>query len=156
MGNEPNSAEEISAVKECLSLNESVSKGLDDLENKSNILKRRIKTQLDKCSSDYQKEWDNIHQQEIQIHDLKREIDNIKQKNTKLLFDKELSDEKIKQYELETKQGIEQYDEIEDERKRCVPKLKQHISLLAAATRIKWDFNQEHLLEGEVDIRSKR
>jgi hypothetical protein len=53
-------------------------------------------------------------------------------------------------HQEEASQEIESIDQVEEERKRQVPRLKTQISLFASTTGIKWDFSQEDLLSGSV------
>jgi len=154
--NEFSSSQEIQSIKEWFSLKNKVLDEKDDLENQYKFIKERIQIQLDKCSAYRQKDWENLHNKEKHLKDLKCEVQSIHQKNMIILDKKKKSNERIKKYELEALEVFEKIDEVEAEKKRSVPRLKQQISLLAAATRIKWDFEHFDLLVGEVDVLSKQ
>ena len=57
---------------------------------------------------------------------------------------------KIEQHQEEASQEIESIDEVEEERKRQVPRLKTQLSLYASTTGIKWDFSDTTTLSGSV------
>ncbi|KAL3941214.1 MAG: hypothetical protein SGBAC_004389 [Bacillariaceae sp.] len=58
----------------------------------------------------------------------------------------------IAKYLEEASDEIDSIDQVEEEQKRLVPRLKTQISLYASTTGIKWDFAQDEILSGQVSI----
>jgi chromosome segregation ATPase len=56
----------------------------------------------------------------------------------------------ITRYQQEADEEMGAIDSVEENAKKSVPRLQYLISLYASCTGIKWDFDQERLLEGEV------
>jgi predicted RNase H-like nuclease (RuvC/YqgF family) len=76
-------------------------------------------------------------------HSLNQNVQNLEQRQLQL-------QRKIALHQEEASQEIESIDQVEEERKRQVPRLKTQISLFASTTGIKWDFSQGDLLSGSV------
>jgi DNA polymerase III alpha subunit len=60
------------------------------------------------------------------------------------------SQKQIAIYQEEASQGLDMVSDIEQEKKRQVPRLKATISLYATTTGIKWDFSDPDILSGQV------
>lgn len=60
------------------------------------------------------------------------------------------SQQKIALYQEEASQELDVISDLEEEKKRQVPRLKASISLYAVTTGIKWDFEDPDILSGQV------
>jgi chromosome segregation ATPase len=96
------------------------------------------------------------HESRVLI-DMANRIESITGERTSLIQDMEKLDKQqidlqrnISKYQEEASQEIESIDQVEEEQKRQVPRLKTQISLYASTTGIKWDFSQDHILSGQV------
>lgn len=76
-------------------------------------------------------------------HDLLREIDDLDERQR-------ISQGMIAMYQEEASEELDIINEVEEEKKRQVPRLKTTISLYASTTGIKWDFAHPELLSGQV------
>lgn len=63
---------------------------------------------------------------------------------------------KIAMYQDEASQELDLINDVEEEKKRQVPRLKTTISLYASTTGIKWDFAHPELLSGQVVSPNRR
>ncbi|KAG7366500.1 hypothetical protein IV203_029170 [Nitzschia inconspicua] len=66
------------------------------------------------------------------------------------------SQQRIALYQEEASQELDVVSDLEEEKKRQVPRLKASISLYAVTTGIKWDFENPDILSGQVDIPSHK
>ena len=96
------------------------------------------------------------HESDV-LSSLSSRLDDMKKKRQSLTSDMEDLDSmqvnlqrRISLYQEEASQEIESIDQVEEERKRQVPRLKSQISLYAATTLIKWDYACQHVLSGQV------
>jgi hypothetical protein len=76
-------------------------------------------------------------------HDLLDEIDTLDDRQR-------VAQAKIAMYQDEASQELDMINDVEEEKKRQVPRLKTTISLYASTTGIKWDFAHPELLSGQV------
>lgn len=114
----------------------------------------RIKSQLEK---EIQQAKDACQQESNVLSDLANQMDSMRQKRQSLLQEMEKLDRrqmalqsKISMHQEEAAQEIESIDNVEEERKRQVPRLKAQLSLYASTTGIKWDYSNEELLSGSI------
>lgn len=121
---------------------------------KSNKMKENIQNLINKSTSCYEKELDEMKQNEIHIETLRKEVKGMKEQNSTLDAEKETSLEMTEKFRAEASQEIEKIDNIETDRMKEVPRLKHQISLYATTTGIKWDFTRVNLHAGEVSIPS--
>lgn len=128
----------------------------ESLMEEANRIKCQLERQLQSAK--------NACQQESSVlRDLANRMDSMHQKRKSLLQDMEQLDQrqvelqrKISMHQEEASQEIESIDQVEEERKRQVPRLKTQISLYASTTGIKWDFAQDDILSGSVVRRIRR
>ena len=121
---------------------------------KSIQIKESIQDLINKSTSCYQNEFDELKQHENHIETLQKEIDGMKKQNKTLDAEKETSVQMTEKYRAEASQEIEKIDNIETDRMKEVPRLKHQISLYATTTGIKWDFTRVNHHAGEVSIPS--
>lgn len=119
-------------------------------------IKLQLERELDSAKSACQ------HESSV-LRELANEMESMGQKRKSLLESMEKLDQrqvdlkqKIAQHQQEASQEIESIDQVEEERKRQVPRLKTQISLYASTTGIKWDFTQNDILSGSVVSRTIR
>jgi chromosome segregation ATPase len=96
------------------------------------------------------------HESQV-LMDMGNKIERMKQERKNLLQNMEKLDQKqiilqknISKHQDEASQEIESIDQVEEEQKRQVPRLKTQISLYASTTGIKWDFANDEILSGHV------
>jgi ABC-type transporter Mla subunit MlaD len=96
------------------------------------------------------------HESDV-LSNLSSRLDSMKKKRESLICEMEDLDSmqlnlqrRIALHQEEASQEIESIDQVEEERKRQVPRLKTQISLYAATTLIKWDFSSQDALSGQV------
>jgi hypothetical protein len=76
-------------------------------------------------------------------HDLLREIEDLDERQR-------VAQGKIAMYQDEASQELDIINDVEEQKKRQVPRLKTTISLYASTTGIKWDFADPELLSGQL------
>jgi chromosome segregation ATPase len=96
------------------------------------------------------------HESDV-LSSLSSRLDSMKKKSQSLASEmKDLASMQVNMqrqialHQEEASQEIESIDQVEEERKRQVPRLKSQISLYAATTLIKWDYACEDVLSGQV------
>jgi len=151
----PDSCDDALLVRECVSQNDCLREHANVLKKSSSLLKDRIQKKINDCASSYDFEQQKLKSHEQQLRSLEANVTNIRRHNLDLRQKKQIAEEKIKKYVLESNQEIEKIDEVEEQRKKELPRLKQQISLLATATGIKWDYDYVDALVGEVSIPSQ-
>jgi chromosome segregation ATPase len=122
----------------------------EKLVDEASRIKSKLDEKLREVKAAYQKE-------SSVLKDLKNQIDRMQEKRNCLsegmqeLEQKQVElQKKLALHQEEASQEIDSIDEVEEERKRQVPRLRTQISLYASTTGIKWDFSQDDVLSGSV------
>ena len=125
-----------------------------DAENSMMKESEQIKSKLQR---EIQQAKDACQHESGVLSDLANKLDTMRQKRTSLSNNVEALNQrqievqrKIALHQEETSQEIDSIDQVEEEQKRQVPRLKTQISLYASTTGIKWDFAQDDILSGSV------
>jgi len=137
-----------------LSLLQSVGQDDPELFNKLKTTSKTIQTDL--------RRQINIAQEACTLEsnvlvELSSQLRTLEESRDQLLQDIDEIDQRqidlqhqIALHQQETTEEMEVIDQVEDERKREVPRLKHTLSLYASTTGIKWDFLQPDMLSGSV------
>lgn len=99
-----------------------------------------------KCEQESQ----NVNAMEDLIKEVTAERDSIQEDMVNLDLTRQNLEKRIAKAIEEANQEVEAIDLVEENRKNQVPRLKRQISLYASTTGIKWDFENDRLLEGHV------
>ena len=109
-------------------------------------LKQQLQQELDACE----------HETRALV-DLEGRVEKMKLERRTLVQEMEALDKtqiglqnNISKYQEEASREIDSIDQVEEEQKRLVPRLKTQISLYASTTGIRWDFAQAEILSGQV------
>jgi hypothetical protein len=115
---------------------------------------RQVTTQLDE---EIQHAKDLCDQESSVLTELATQLAKFQEQRQQLLREIEVLDDtqrisqgKIAMYQEEASQELEVVNDLEEQKKRQVPRLKTTISLYASTTGIKWDFTDPDLLSGQV------
>lgn len=115
---------------------------------------RQVTTQLDE---EIQHAKDLCDQESSVLTELATQLAKFHEQRQQLLREIEelddtqrISQGKIAMYQEEASQELEVINDLEEQKKRQVPRLKTTISLYASTTGIKWDFTDPDLLSGQV------
>jgi hypothetical protein len=109
-------------------------------------LQSQIQEAREACAEESQDLYrlvESIRQLELEAQQLQTSVSESKTLQTQLL-------QQISTLRKEASQHLEELDEVELERLQQVPKIKNQISLYAKTTGIKWDYDRETILAGEV------
>jgi seryl-tRNA synthetase len=144
------------AFQECIHLQSKLEQKRDLLLTQSTEIKNRIESVTDQCSQLLKEETDKLKIHERNLEELQTEIDRVMCKRNDLQQQLSQVNQQIETYSMEASQEIDGFDTVEMEKRDEVPRLKQQISMHAAATGIKWDYDRTDVLAGEVSIPSKK
>ena len=109
-------------------------------------LQSQIQEAREACAEESQDLYrlvESIRQLELEAQQLHNSVSESKALQTQLV-------QQISTHRKEASQHLEELDEVELERLQQVPKIKNQISLYAKTTGIKWDYDRETILAGEV------
>jgi len=137
-------------LEKCIGVIESVQKRKNKLIEEASSLKNKIQFKIEEQKEALKLDQEDLNEQERHLFKLQNEIANIHKKN-EIIVDRMLQvRNKTFEYKKEASQEIEIIDKVEADRVREVPSLKHKISLYANITGIRWDFENEETLKGEV------
>jgi chromosome segregation ATPase len=124
-------------------------------------LQESSKTIQGRLISEIQMAKDACQHESAILQEVQSQLSNLENRRTALHQDVESLkehqsnlQEKIALFQEEASQEIEAIDQVEEERKRQVPRLKTQLSLYATTTGIKWEFDSDNSLTGQV-VRAK-
>lgn len=130
--------------------------GNDDRQILQAMIKKSQEIQAD-LDNQIQKEMDAFQQESSVLAQVSMSVQRLEQNRDKLLKDIDEIDQRqiqlqhqIALHQQDTAQEIEYLDNVDEQRKREVPRLKHAISLYASTTGIKWDFSKDDILSGSV------
>lgn len=122
----------------------------DGLKKDAAEKKRVLDDQLQQEQSAFSQESNDVYKLVEKIQDLKADVADIEQAISEIRDVETEVRANIRLYKQEASQRLQEIDVVEMERMAEVPKIKNQISLYATTTGIKWDYNREHVLAGEV------
>mmetsp|Transcript_14110 Transcript_14110/g.22040 ORF Transcript_14110/g.22040 Transcript_14110/m.22040 type:complete len:250 (-) Transcript_14110:154-903(-) len=144
----------MTTLSHCLHLASNFSTRQVMMKKESSSIQKNLLQRIEKERETCMKESDDLYAMELKLQQLQVDQDALKESLQDMESLEHEMKERIVQYDLEASEQVESIDQVEAERKRQVPRLKQQISLYATTTGIKWDYDQEHLLVGEVAVPS--
>ncbi len=116
----------------------------------SAVTQKNLDAAVQEAAEQCKEESAALYQLQTALHKLNAERDS-------MLADLSATDQQteeliqdITRYQQEADEEMGAIDSVEENAKKSVPRLQYLISLYASCTGIKWDFDQERLLEGEV------
>lgn len=123
----------------------------DRLTKKSSTLQDKLQQKIDAVTSKCQQESQQLHKLQVNLTSLKAERDSLQLHDCNEVDQQlhELRDD-IAKFQQQTDELEMQAEELLAEQQDIVPRLKHQISLYAACTGIKWDFDQDSVLAGQV------
>lgn len=137
-------------LKSIENIDQGPSRHQGQLQEKSSKIKSALRQQLGQ-------ELDACRHESRELVDLEGQVAKMKHEQKGLVQDMEKLDKNqhelqsnIAKYLEEASDEIDSIDQVEEEQKRLVPRLKTQISLYASTTGIKWDFAQDEILSGQV------
>jgi len=137
-------------VERCNQIIEKIKQRQNDIEKSGKALKGTIQDHIDDEENALKSEELVLTNQRKSLTNLQDKIDSLVSDNSSLSIQNQDLERKIAEYEFEASQEIEQIDEVEAARMKEVPSLKHKISLYASITGIRWDFENEDKLKGEI------
>jgi len=104
----------------------------------------------------YQSENADLAEIESSIQKKQIEIESLRNVQGDLLKEKKRLEKQIEEYKIECAEEIEVLDSIETQMIQQIPRVKKRISLYSQATGIKWNYDNIHMVEGELVSRIYR
>lgn len=164
LNNNDNSGEEIveheddfiQEVQQCKEKLSSFETQKQELINHSSQMKGKLTKNIEKEQSKCQVESNNVIALEQSLQAMVAERDELVNNMKELEQMSQELQTKIALAIRDANQEVEAIDIVEENRKNQVPKLKHQISLYATTTGIKWDFENDDLLQGHVVCSEKK
>lgn len=116
----------------------------------SNILYSKLQEKIQAVTKACQKESEVLYQLKLSLTSLKAERDALAQDANDADQHLHQLKEDYARFQKKIQEISDQTDEVLQEQMETVPRLKHQISLYASCTGIKWDFDQENVLAGQV------
>ena len=126
----------------------------DALLSKAHEIKSMLSESIAKESSACQLELADIYRLQMELQSLHANHDDLEQEIQDLAAESSETKDSIYEAQQVCRQEMEQIDLVEAERMQHVPKLKEQISLFATTTGIRWDYEQDTVLAGQMAIPS--
>jgi len=146
--NESNSTRK---VTECLFLDRS-----DELREQSLAIQNIITAAINASSKRRDEELFELSCNNDKFSSLQTEVKTQRETNDILNSQNKDIEENIRKYQDESAQTIELLDDLEDRKKKEVPRLKRQVSIHAVATGIRWDYDRVDALVGELEVPNKK
>lgn len=140
----------ISSFNSCVSLQQELQQEQTHIVQASQEIKNKLASRIELAREACKEESDDLYRMELTLEQLQADRHALIQSLEELESLQVETKDRILQYKEVASLYIEEIDQVEAERMEKVPRLKQQISLYATSTGIKWDFDQESLLAGQV------
>lgn len=140
----------LAQVQQCREYRQGFQRQQQQLKNKSHTIQSSLKNKISDEESKCQEESANISAMEQVLHEIAQERDSLQNDLKDLEAVRQDLEQRIASAIEEASQEVEKIDMVEESRKERVHRLKHQISLYASTSGIKWDFENEQLLEGHV------
>jgi hypothetical protein len=121
-----------------------------DMNQQANELVEMLDTQIETLTEAYQVESDTLYQMRVKLTTLQAEREELFQNTDDLDQASFKLRNNIAEYQEQAKKELEMARQLEKEQTIKVSHIKHQISLYANCTGVKWDFDQDDVLEGEV------
>lgn len=122
----------------------------EQLNESANAIKDSLQNQIAEARLACDEEQSDLSCLNGKIHSMEKEVEQIQKATSDLQEDQTKLQERIKEYQNEISKCQVELNSEEVEMMKQVPKIKSQISLYAKTTGIKWDYNSEHILAGQV------
>lgn len=140
----------MNSLQACFDFQISLESEQENLMACSNQIKNELENRIQHAREACREESDDLYRMKVALKKLQAEKFALHQELNEMDASEKEKRERIRQYEIESELEIEAIDQVEAERKDQVPRLKNLISLYAMITGIKWDYDREDLLAGQV------
>ena len=140
----------IKDVRQCQANMQAFRQQQQDMMELSNLIKDGLKVKISEQEEKCQEESQDVAGLERVLEEIKQERDSIANDIVDLETTRQKLQQCIAKALEEANQQVEAIDMVEEARKNEVPKIKREIALFANTTGIKWDYENDHLLEGHV------
>jgi hypothetical protein len=133
-----------------ISLQGDLEKEQSNAVNHSERIKKKLKSHIEIACEACKEESDDLYRMQLHLDQLRADRQALHQALEELDGIETETKERILINQEMASQQIESIDQVEANRMRQVPHLKKQISLYATTTGIKWDFEEEDVLAGQV------
>jgi DNA repair exonuclease SbcCD ATPase subunit len=117
-----------------------------------------IDSKIVECKSQFSNEEKSLHSQMSRVAELEAHAEELASQLRDLKTEESDLMSKIKLYNRQAEERVEEIDNVEYEQIEQVTRLQGTVTLMATASGIKWHYDDENvdLIKGEVDIPSKK
>ena len=140
----------LASFRTCLDLQSDLENQQSHVVQESENIKSRLENRIEMAREACKEESDDLYRMQVRLEHLQADRQALHQALEELDGIETETRERIIQCQEVASEQIESIDQVEAERMRQVPRLKQQISLYATTTGIKWDFDEEDVLAGQV------
>lgn len=140
----------IAEVRKCEESMKAFQEQQDKLMNTSEKVKDGLNRKISKEEAKFEEESANVSAVERALKQIAEERDSLQEDMKDLERMRQDLEQRIATAMEEASQEVESINLVEENRKNQVPRLKHQISLYASTTGIKWNFDNDRLLEGHV------
>jgi small-conductance mechanosensitive channel len=139
-----------SILQNCLTHESSIKEAESVMLAESSATQKKLDVAVQEAAEQCKEESEALYQLQTALHKLHAERDAMLADLSATDQQTEELNQDIIRYQQEANEEMGAIDSVEESAKKSVPRLQYLISLYASCTGIKWDFDQERLLEGEV------
>jgi chromosome segregation ATPase len=139
-----------SILQNCLTHESSIKEAESVMLTESAATQKKLDDAVQEAAEQCKEESAALYQLQTALHKLNTERDSMLADLSATDQQTEELNQDIHRYQQEADEEMGAIDSVEENAKKSVPRLQYLISLYASCTGIKWDFDQERLLEGEV------
>eukprot|EP00548_Thalassiothrix_antarctica_P018156 CAMPEP_0194184538 /NCGR_PEP_ID=MMETSP0154-20130528/38431_1 /TAXON_ID=1049557 /ORGANISM="Thalassiothrix antarctica, Strain L6-D1" /LENGTH=222 /DNA_ID=CAMNT_0038902261 /DNA_START=31 /DNA_END=699 /DNA_ORIENTATION=- len=132
----------------------SLDKQHKELEESANTIKTSLEKQISESRNACDDEMNDLSRLKETIRSIEKESEELERATTDLHNEETKLNRQIQLHKGETVEQQEELNMQEIELMQKVPKIKNEISLYAKTTGIKWDYNCENLIAGQVAVPS--
>ena len=140
----------LSSFDTCMSMQQELEQEQATVLKTSQNIKNQLHQRIEMAREACKEESDDLYRMQMTLEQLQADRQALLQSLEEIDALQVESKNRILHYKKVAAQHVELMDQVEAERMRQVPRLKQQISLYATTTGIKWDFDEEHVLAGQV------
>lgn len=117
-----------------------------------------IDSKIAECKSQFSNEEKALHTQMSRVSELESHAEELSSQLRDLKAEEADLKSKIKLYNRQAEEQVEEIDNVEYEQIEQVTRLQGTVTLMATASGIKWHYDDEnaHLIKGEIDVPSRR
>jgi chromosome segregation ATPase len=139
-----------SILQNCLTHESSIKEAESVMLTESAVTQKKLDAAVQEAAEQCKEESAALFQLQTDLHKLNAERDAMLADLSATNQQAEELNRDITRYQQEADEEMGAIDSVEENAKKSVPRLQYLISLYASCTGIKWDFDQERLLEGEL------